>query len=170
MYIGANLFQSSPCPRARRYPVLPLRVQLYACVSILALPEGKALRGRRCCQRGGSVRFNPRLARGQGATRASWRPGCSSHCFNPRLARGQGATRSNRGARWHCGGFNPRLARGQGATKWRSTWRRCDHGFNPRLARGQGATYPPTIGSCPPCVSILALPEGKALQNEKPQA
>ena len=135
-------FQSSPGPKAGRCVVdAPDGVARHS-VSILARPEGRALRGR--CTRwcGATFCFNPRPARRPGA---AWMPGGSMApgpaSFNPRPARRPGAARPPAPA---CSGRSQR--------------------FNPRPARRPGAAGA-WRGVCTVDVevSILARPEGRAL-------
>ena len=163
-------FQSSPRPRARRYmPVIGIARLWRHPVSILAPPEGEALLKSDSQTSQVWDGFNPRPARGRGATRRPRRPGrAAPRRFNPRPARGRGATRpASCRTRAASPRFNPRPARGRGATATttegvrraferfqssprprarRYLARRASRsspepsGFNPRPARGRGAT------------------------------
>ena len=113
-----DMFQSSPSPKAgrswrRRWcrptprtsfnprparrpgaPLLPAREPRHHPVSILAQPEGRALRPwlHRVAP-SKPQRFNPRPARRPGAPHRHWYPCQPSTCFNPRPARRPGAPR-----------------------------------------------------------------------------
>ena len=159
-------FQSSPGPKAgrcrvrrsggprrRRFNPRPARRPgaagsgdrevLAVGVSILARPEGRALRSR-CTSSTTTTR-----------------------CFNPRPARRPGAARTSRcGAGRRPRSFNPRPARRPGAAGGVGV-RSADRTlcFNPRPARRPGAARPqPKPHRGPPRVSILARPEGRALR------
>ena len=141
---SAAMFQSSPSPKAGRYP---------SC--------GSSRRWR--SPRG----FNPRPARRPGATRAPCaRAPRWSACFNPRPARRPGATHAPAGS-CRSGGnrFNPRPARRPGAT--RGVPGRGDvAGRVSILAQPEGRALlaPPAQGwRRPQAVLILAQPEGRAL-------
>ncbi len=166
-YVVSLLFQSSPGPKAGRSAEVGHRGERRPAVSILARPEGRALRPSPAAPGPRSPRcFNPRPARRPGAPperacRQCWRsPG-----FNPRPARRPGAPRLRRGdphlvrvsilARpegralpaGSCGGchtrpscFNPRPARRPGAPSFPVLRLRSPaERFNPRPARRPGA-------------------------------
>ena len=111
-------FQSSPCPRARCYPRSDHKIEGAMKFQSSPCPRARCYAALRIAQMVACTRFNPHLARGQGATHwPQMRVRRTASSFNPHLARGQGATarawRQGAGER----GFNPHLARGQGATR-----------------------------------------------------
>ena len=162
---GAGSFQSSPGPRAGRCRRGRRRRPRRRLVSILARPEGRALR---CRQRGGSngrPRFNPRPARGPGAASRPCRSRRASRRFNPRPARGPGAASVEGRV-----GDEPHevsiLARPEGRAlpgldygvgDIRSTFQSSP---GPRAGRCRAGVPAPQPD---PRVSILARPEGRAL-------
>ena len=142
-------------------------------VSILAQPEGRALRAGGCRARGRTGSFNPRPTRRSGATRPTRSCSPTRSCFNPRPTRRSGATWCDRSTSpSSSASFNPRPTRRSGAT-WGQpapsmTPVQC---FNPRPTRRSGATvdvwmwHTASFG-----VSILAQPEGRALRSQQRSA
>ncbi len=168
--VGSWPFQSSPGPRAGRYHGALVDLHHRRAVSILARPEGRALPVSRSDHvhedRGVSILARPEGRALLGASRHCAPP---DPCFNPRPARGPGATwPAMRASGYSRCCFNPRPARGPGATPRR--WHR--HAGRvvgvSILARPEGRALP-----CPrqdrrqrQGVSILARPEGRALRPE----
>ena len=138
-----NTFQSSPGPKAERCLVRPVAVDDDAAhgVSILARPEGRALRLGSAGTAWLRIRFNPRPARRPSAAQS---PGGDTPI--------QIEFQSSPG---------PKAERCLARVLRRHDGRRC---FNPRPARRPSAAccpFPPdSVGNE---VSILARPEGRAL-------
>ena len=166
---NTSSFQSSPGPKAGRSDPTEITPALaFLVVSILARPEGRALRRPGQRHRHRCRCFNPRPARRPGApVRERWARG--RHGLVSILARPEGRAlrRPGQRHRHRCRCFNPRPARRPGAPV-RERWARGRHGLVSILARPEGrALRRPGQRHrhrcrCPPR-SILARPEGRAL-------
>ena len=170
--LRASTFQSSPGPKAGRSGRgRRRRGRLRRGVSILARPEGRALRpGPAPARSPAARRFNPRPARRPGAPGRIRGLLSALSSFNPRPARRPGAPEDVAGhdAR---GGLVSILARPEGRALPGVPLAREPHqpaGFNPRPARRPGA--PPVVARLRAhraLVSILARPEGRALRSAR---
>ncbi|WHZ24965.1 MAG: hypothetical protein OJF47_004077 [Nitrospira sp.] len=135
-------------------------------VSILALPEGRALRWVLRPLPRGTMCFNPRPSRRKGATSGSAAMPAPSGGFNPRPSRRKGATPGSTFNRCIKTGFNPRPSRRKGATSGGAKLCReiVEFQSSPFPKEGRyirrGETLPGDSR-----VSILALPEGRALRR-----
>ena len=135
-----QMFQSSPGPKARRCLQRRDHQRRGRPVSILARPEGQALRDveRRSAHR--HDRFNPRPARRPGAAGLDMEIPETAVMFQsspgPKARR---CLRGRRRARRRQPCFNPRPARRPGAARPRTRCRPSSWRFNPRPARRPGA-------------------------------
>ena len=111
-------------------------------VSILARPEGRALRNAQVNAKGfAPFQSSPAPKGGRYSTRRG---------FPPSVLR-----------------FNPRPPRRAGATWEQLHQNLAAKGFNPRPPRRAGATCVPCTLAYTRCVSILARPEGRALPTSE---
>ena len=137
-------------------------------VSILALPEGRALQEQGYYENVEQVfQSSPFPKEGRYGDGAGIRPQLSS--FNPRPSRRKGATLApcDEWRRSPC--FNPRPSRRKGATMSSAHCWQDSSCFNPRPSRRKGATLHRRNVNLLSQVSILALPEGRALPTRAPE-
>ncbi len=140
-----RVFQSSPAPKGGRYWKTAQCSLLEDLVSILARPEGRALRDTWTAKERYTLCFNPRPPRRAGATP------CVRLLIFWRIS------------------FNPRPPRRAGATTSRVALARLIFCVS-ILARPEGRALPQPIErqTSMSCVSILARPEGRALRMMAP--
>ena len=92
-----------------------------------------------------------------------WPWSCHWSSFNPRPSRRKGATQAHACRFLRIESFNPRPSRRKGATSAVDPYYTVQEGFNPRPSRRKGATIHGWRDAHGTAVSILALPEGRAL-------